>query len=163
MRTTSIAPFENLIPLPQLIRPQPGRFTTKKWSVFCNSEDIRLQHALDRIFYTGWQRVESPDEAALILLKKEPRSILKKLSPVIRCESYRLEIALHKVEIHAGTEHGLYYGLQTLAQLTVQSNVIPCGVIVDWPDMELRGVHLTLGSGHMPQLERLQEIIQKLG
>ncbi|MDO5571337.1 MAG: family 20 glycosylhydrolase [Bacteroidales bacterium] len=57
-------------------------------------------------------------------------------------ESYQLEIGKNSVTIKANSDAGLFYGLQTLIQLTETENKLPQMVISDSPRFEYRGMHL---------------------
>ena len=57
--------------------------------------------------------------------------------------SYQITITSDVVEISAGDETGLYYGLISLMQLAQTYNqLVPCGTIVDKPRFRWRGQHL---------------------
>ncbi|PAW79194.1 MAG: hypothetical protein B9S32_04370 [Verrucomicrobia bacterium Tous-C9LFEB] len=162
MKSSVAGRFGNLIPLPQSIHIRPLTFATPTWQVCCENTDPRIRASLQRLLPRGWKQVESPREANLLLIAREHASIPDSLSPPIRKEAYRLEITPRQVQLWSGEARGLFYGLQTLSQLLTQSHSLPCGVIVDWPDLEMRGMHLTLGNGHMPTYDRLREIIRQL-
>ena len=66
-------------------------------------------------------------------------------------EAYQINLSPEGALIIAPTAHGLFDGLQTLWQLVDQSQGRPpCGTIVDWPALTLRGVHLDLKGGMAP-------------
>ncbi len=56
-------------------------------------------------------------------------------------EAYRLEIQRSGIEISAGAENGLFYGMQTLRQL-IKNGSAPCLVIEDEPRFEWRAYML---------------------
>lgn len=63
----------------------------------------------------------------------------KKTTP----SSYQLIITSDAIELEAGDESGVFYGLVTLLQLDqMYHKLIPCGVINDEPRFEWRGQHL---------------------
>ncbi len=77
-------------------------------------------------------------------------------------EAYQINIAAEGVLILAPTAHGLFDGLQTLWQLGEQGRGrVPCGTVVDWPALELRGIHLDL-KGAMAPAAYWQEVIRRL-
>ncbi len=79
-----------------------------------------------------------------------------------REESYSLKIKKNFIEIKALTEKGAFYGLHTLRHiLNISKNKLREIEIIDWPDLKFRGVHLTLGSGHMPKFENMKSLIEK--
>ncbi len=162
MNSTPANRFSNLIPLPQKIRTRPHTFSTRTWHVYSESQDPRILASLRRVLPRGWKRVGSPRDAQLLLIAREHASIPATLSTAARDEAYRLEITAQQVRLWSGSDRGCYYGLQTLSQLLDTANTLPCGIVIDWPDLEMRGMHLTLGNGHMPTYQRLQEIIRQL-
>ena len=56
-------------------------------------------------------------------------------------ESYTMSIAKKKIEIK-GNDRGIFYGLQTLAQLTKKSDTLHACTIEDNPAYAYRGMHL---------------------
>ena len=57
--------------------------------------------------------------------------------------SYSLVITSDVIELNAGDEQGLFYGLVTLLQLNqTYHKLIPCGTIIDQPRFDWRGQHL---------------------
>ncbi len=82
-------------------------------------------------------------------------------------EAYRLSLREDHIRITAKTGDGLLNGLRTLAQLA-DAGTIPCGEIVDWPNMPLRGSHLcyhlvreTLAY-NTPNFDALMQLIDRL-
>lgn len=163
MKNQSAVRFENLIPLPRQIQRLTGFFSIpRKWRVHDENPDSRIQRLLERHLPARWQHEKTSAHATLILQINPALPLPKSVSSTLRQQAYRLEIKSRQILIHAETPTGLFYGLQTLGQLLIQSDRLPCGTLLDWPDLEMRGVHLTLGSGHMPPYEKLQEILEKL-
>jgi hexosaminidase len=59
-------------------------------------------------------------------------------------QAYRVELASDRVAITGNTATGLFYGVQTMAQLLKPENGklrLPGGQIEDWPDLELRVIY----------------------
>ncbi|AFL96774.1 beta-N-acetylglucosaminidase [Ornithobacterium rhinotracheale] len=56
-----------------------------------------------------------------------------------KAEAYYLKIDKNKVTIEARDWRGVYYGLQTFRQLA-QNPTLPLGEIIDYPNVEFRGV-----------------------
>jgi hexosaminidase len=76
-------------------------------------------------------------------------------------EGYRLEVKPGGATITARTGAGLYYGVQTLRQMTGPQG-IPAGVIDDRPAMRWRGVHDDVSRGPIPTVEALERRIATL-
>ena len=77
----------------------------------------------------------------------EERSIILTLDDnIAQDEGYILKCDNRRVYINAKTEAGLFYGLQTLKQLLLQTNgKIPYTEIVDYPRFSYRGYMLDCG------------------
>ncbi|WP_417451574.1 glycoside hydrolase family 20 zincin-like fold domain-containing protein [Kordiimonas sp.] len=83
-------------------------------------------------------------------------------------EAYELRVGKSHVSIRAGTEAGLFYGVQSLKQLIRaygNSGAIPSQEIKDWPDLAFRGVLDDISRGPVPtvafvrhQIDRLSEL-----
>ncbi len=59
-----------------------------------------------------------------------------------RREGYLLDISTTGIVISGTDLSGLYYGLVTLSRLIGKEGRIPCVVVKDWPDMNLRGTYI---------------------
>lgn len=77
----------------------------------------------------------------------EERSIILKLDDSVeQDEGYMLKCENRRVYINAKTESGLFYGLQTLKQLLLQTDgKIPYTEIIDYPRFSYRGFVLDCG------------------
>lgn len=80
-------------------------------------------------------------------------------------EGYRLEISRDEVAISAPTAAGVYYGVQSLAQLLPgnRSRIaeLPCALIVDKPRFQWRGMHLDV-SRHFFTVEEIKRYLDFL-
>lgn len=86
------------------------------------------------------------------------RRVTRHLAAPGRTESgaYRLTIAPGGITLQAGTEEGLFYAGQTLAQIRRQcGSRLPCLEITDWPDFPVRGFYHDVSRGKVPTLETL--------
>ncbi len=95
-------------------------------------------------------------------LKPVKDNISGSADPEIQREAYRLSIREDRIEIHAGDERGAFYGLKTLRQLLAGGAAIRTTEITDWPDLKMRGFHITLGDGYMPVAEYAKKVIANL-
>jgi hypothetical protein len=64
-------------------------------------------------------------------------------------ESYRIRITPTGGEVRARSSAGLFYAVQTLAQL-VENGTLPAVEIEDWPSLAYRGVMMDLSHGALP-------------
>ena len=62
-------------------------------------------------------------------------------------EGYRLVITPTSITIEASDEAGVFYAQQTLKQW---GNTLPCGTIVDYPDLRHRGIMLDVVRNYYP-------------
>ena len=67
-------------------------------------------------------------------------------------EGYQLDVTAKGIDLRAGSENGLFYGLQTLRQLYV-NGYIPCVSIIDNPRFKYRGLHLDVSRHFFPKEE----------
>ncbi len=58
----------------------------------------------------------------------------------IQDQGYRIRISASGVLIQGRTPAGVFYGIQTLRQFIDKDGDLPCGEIIDWPDLAYRGI-----------------------
>lgn len=83
-----------------------------------------------------------------------------KKDKVLGSEGYRMAIAT-TCDITAATPKALYWGLQTVLQLSEQQPSLPCGSTVDKPQYAIRGFMLDVGRKFvpMPYIKKLARIM----
>lgn len=67
-------------------------------------------------------------------------------------EGYQLNVTAKGIDLRAGSQDGLFYGMQTLRQLYVGGN-LPCISIIDNPRFKYRGLHLDVSRHFFPKEE----------
>ncbi|GCB34574.1 family 20 glycosylhydrolase [Bacteroides faecalis] len=76
-------------------------------------------------------------------------------------EAYHMTVNKQKIEIEAVTERGVYWAMQTLAQLADKSKKITsfqgCEIL-DWPAFRIRGFMQDVGRSYLPLEELKREI-----
>ncbi len=93
----------------------------------------------------------------------EPGVELNYVDDIEEGEDYRIIANAEGIVIEAGTETGLFYGLQTLRQI-----VLTCGgaypelTISDTPQFANRGFYHDVTRGKVPTLETLYKLVDKL-
>jgi hypothetical protein len=96
-------------------------------------------------------------------LSKESVSVAIEPRSIDRPQSYRLTINSDHPSLIAHDEAGLFYGQQTLKQL---SEAFPAGLphltVEDWPDLLVRGYMLDISRDRVPTLSTLKEMIDRL-
>ncbi len=80
-------------------------------------------------------------------------------------EGYVLSVSSKSILIVAHENAGVFYGVQTLIQIinaNSKGNTIPCLVIYDKPDMQMRGWQDDISRGPIPTLDFLKEEIRRM-
>jgi len=72
----------------------------------------------------------------------EGASIALETDPGMVAEAYLLEISPERVLVRGADAHGVFNGLQSLAQLLAQDGTLPCGKVEDAPRFAYRGMML---------------------
>lgn len=80
---------------------------------------------------------------------------------VLHDEGYRLEIDESEIRIYAKTEQGAFYALMSLKGLFIQSK-IESAIIIDEPDLKIRGVMIDISRSKVPTVATLKQIIDWL-
>jgi len=81
----------------------------------------------------------------------------------ISAQAYRIQIQRGTVTITANASPGLFYGIETLAQLLKPSAGklwLPEGVITDWPDLQSRNIYWD-DARHLDRPEELKRAIRQ--
>lgn len=90
---------------------------------------------------------------------------LEKIPQIKRSQGYYIQIQPKKIEIIGWTMHGSYYGFLTLSQLAkIHENNLyfPECEILDFPDLEYRGLEDDISRGQRPHMKHLKEFIHYL-
>lgn len=129
-----------LVPRPQKIEFREGQglaYGKLRGVYMANSEEIPVLTGV-----LASLPLAKKGEEGIIILRLDKESLMPSQ------EGYIMEIYNNQVIISASEKAGLFYGLQTLAQLLEDANEkgieIPACVITDYPDIEYRAVHLDL-------------------
>lgn len=106
----------------------------------------------------------------VILLREqspEARAVLDRnklvFAPQMKAEGYVLITEAQAAYVIGASASGVFYGVQTLKQLVPlrgDEQVLPLGVIRDWPAMQYRGVQDDLSRGPFPTMEFLKHQIR---
>ncbi len=85
-----------------------------------------------------------------------------KIPPALKNQSYILSINPNMIKIEAIKESGIYYGTMSLIQLieNASTKMLSSMEIVDWPDMEIRGVSDDISRGQVSTLQNFKRIIK---
>jgi len=98
----------------------------------------------------------------VIQLHIQPGTVLTSCGSEIDDQAYQLSIESTRVTIAGNTRVGLFYGVQTLVQMTKTSRtgevLLPSGVIRDWPWAQLRFLHWDT-KHHQDRIETLKRYL----
>jgi hexosaminidase len=81
----------------------------------------------------------------------------------IAAQAYRLELSAARIRITANGDAGLFYGIETLVQLTKPRDGalwLPAGEILDWPDLQLRQIYWD-DAHHLDHLSELKRAVRQ--
>lgn len=153
-----------IVPQPQSIAPGLGHFSL-------NAETIlRTALASDSArFVTNYLQTYLQEQHGYRLAEKGKGNGLRlELDAAFPNAYYELLITQKGALIKAGSEAGLFYGVQSLLQLvehfqqeTDKGSVIPCGYIKDEPAFSYRGMHLDVAR-HMFPVDFIKQYIDLL-
>ena len=89
----------------------------------------------------------------------ESRGEVENAPSAVSEQAYRLEISPAGVKIVAGGDAGARYARTTLTQLAkLGGGRVPCGTIVDWPELRYRGYMVDCGRNWQP-LSAIRELL----
>lgn len=152
----STAVAHNLIPEPQSFKLNSAKFSIK---------DVRISTPVlqDKIeqFVADNGGTVNPNAKSVIEVKLVDKIAEAKIN---MNEAYRLKVESRKVSIEATTEQGVYWALQTLAQLKIEGAKTPLftgAQIVDWPAFRVRGFMHDVGRSYIG-LDELKRNIEML-
>lgn len=142
-----------IIPLPQSVAPGLGFFTLNA-ATGIQLEASEDSAAFAKNYLTGYlqqhHQITLSDSLA-------SRNIRLQLDPSLVGDYYELLITQKGVLIKSGRSAGLFYGVQSLLQLTdyyaepeTADRLIPCGYIKDEPRFPYRGMHLDVARHFFP-------------
>lgn len=147
-------------PPPVLILPCPVRVDWshgecpigKSSSLTIDVNDPRVEAEARRWLNTLSERAH----AAPITIASSPAEIPE--------HEHRLRISPRGVELMGGSAAACFHGLQTLRQLTAQHRgiALPCGEIIDRPDLPVRGLLHDVTRGKCPTLATLKLLVDQL-
>ena len=149
----------SIIPVPLKAEIQGGAFTvneqTKLWINAPESDKQILEEYLAASPLKLIVATEMPKNNFIILNQTDE-------VPDIKSNEGYVFVGMPKgVEIHAKTGAGLFYGVQTLLQMTKEANKVALGRIVDEPRFEYRGMMLDV-SRHFFGLDFVKKQIDAM-
>jgi hexosaminidase len=143
----------NLIPVPKKVQLKGGNF------VFPASLDYSVADSLQK-----------PVEGFLEMIPGIRTSysgaggtIIFSYIQALPEQGYILDISQRKIKVEYSTLQGLYYAIVSLKVLKQNyRGSVPCVLIEDFPDLQVRGLMLDISRDKVPTLETLKGIVQLL-
>ncbi len=127
----------------------------------------------------GWLKVPPLPHPTALFIERLPTTIAEAQSaldgaadgacrvvhqPEQGAEGYHLEILTSGIRLNAGDAHGVLYGAQTLRQIAAQyPDELPHLVIIDSPDLPVRGFMLDVSRTRVPTQTELLTLVRALG
>ena len=149
----------SIIPVPLKADIQGGAFTvneqTQLWVEAPEADKQILQEYLAASPLKLDLASEMPNSNVIVLKQ------VSELPGVQRAEGYVLTATDKAVEVQATTGAGLFYGVQTLLQMTKEANKVALGTITDEPRFEYRGMMLDV-SRHFFGLDFVKKQIDAM-
>ena len=125
-----------------------------------------------RLFFAARQLQQTVQEVAGINLEVVAGNPVPDQAPIVlhlaegashHPQGYDLSITPSGIHVVASTPAGVFYGVQTLRQIVMQSGrELPGLRISDWPDFPNRGVLLDISRDRVPTMETLYQLIDLL-
>lgn len=140
---------KQLLPQPQQVVPGKGTLKVKAFALTDKSSSFTTMLETAEIALS-----ESGKNLSLLLVDTISGADAN------QSEAYNLLITTDGVQIKATTDQGLFWGLQTLAQLLKEypNGKLPCMEITDWPSFKVRGFMQDVGRSYISMEELKQEI-----
>lgn len=123
------------------------------------SGELMERHKLGSATSNGKTRVRLELRANSV----DPGEALDRDRNAIAAQAYKIEIKPGVVNITANASPGIFYGIETLAQLLKPSAGklwLPEGVITDWPDLKIRNIYWD-DAHHLDRPDELKRAIRQ--
>ncbi len=126
----------SIIPAPLKVEMQKGTFALADAKLYIDAADEDKQILSDYLAVSALKLQLAEGEGKGVTLKQ-----VAELPGVKSAEGYKLEVTPKGVTIQATSGAGLFYGVQTLLQMT-ENGEVPVGTITDEPRFAYRGMML---------------------
>ncbi len=162
--SAQVSKFNNIIPVPGSYKTGTGRFILK------SGTGISIPQKTQELITLANQLINHPLVKSLKLVQKNAVSNTIKLeivnNPAIGNEGYQLSVSPSLVNIKANNAAGLFYGIQSFAQLipinaTNGAYPIPACEIIDQPRFGWRGLMLDV-SRHFFTVDEVKQYIDAM-
>lgn len=124
-------------------RPRTARFDARRCPT---GSATRIGHGAgleaEAAWLHAWLRDQPQGGADTVIVLETGAVDADETDPALAREAYLLEIAPGRVLVRGAGPHGVFNGLQSLAQLADADGVLPCGSVLDAPRFACRGLML---------------------
>jgi hexosaminidase len=163
-----------VLPTPQRVTLSGSEFTiSNAWRVKVATgipaTDIAIETLTDELANRHGLRLSPADQEVTKTIELVIRADAVALGPaldrdrdVLATEAYQIDLGEQNIRITANAEAGLFYGVETLAQLITLRNGslwLPAGEITDWPDLQLRSLYWD-DAHHLERFDALKRAIR---
>lgn len=145
----------DLVPRPKVMtQVDTGTFkigATLSYQTKAYGEEIQTWH---KVWLAGCFKLEVAGQKPTLVFVRQD-----KFSP----QQYKLTITKSEIKIEYQYKEGIYYAMLMLHKLYhLYEGELPCVQIVDWPDIQKRGLLFDISRGKIPKLEGLIELVDLL-
>ncbi len=154
-----------IIPTPQIIKISSGVFSFSPNSIIRISDEEleftakQIASSLDKYFDVEPSISTVKGNINLLIVEELP--LPKSVDSTIQKQAYQLVIDNNMISIRSTTNRGIFYGAMSLIQLIENSHSmqLPKVNIIDWPDMDIRGISDDISRGQVSTIDNFKRII----
>ncbi|MCU4155583.1 family 20 glycosylhydrolase [Carboxylicivirga sp. A043] len=153
-----------LLPAPKSIELTGQRLQISKGTIYIQSDAIQLSKPLLAIL-NNFEQTSIQSNLSPVITNPYNTLLSATINNNLRSQAYQLTIDTSQIQLIAGSETGLFYGLLTLQQIgrfAIENNYWPTVNITDEPDFIRRGVMLDISRDKIPTMKTLYGIVDKL-
>lgn len=157
-----------IIPKPKIADYKEGNYTIKTATVkFIGSDTEKLNYCFNKLSsclepFNIFPKL-SNNQNFEIKFEITNENYFSNIPKKFIQEAYNLNVSKNGISIIATAPKGIFYGVTSLIQLIERSeNNIPLCNIIDYPDMELRGISDDISRGQVSKLDNFKKIIETI-
>ncbi len=157
-----------IIPVPQIVNMESGEFLLKnKMKIICGDKNLFTGEIIKKNLLESNRikaevtKSETGDGNILLRQSEYDKTSAAKIPADKLNESYFLIVNSKGIKIQARSSRGLFYGTMSLIQLLekADNNKLPAMEIIDWPDLNVRGISDDISRGQVSTIENFKKII----
>ncbi len=155
----------HLIPAPSNLEVKSGQFTLNKNTTINYDDDFAASAKFLRTYLSKSFPLKINNEFTSNVISFNKDSLISNV------EGYKIEITPKLITVHASSDRGAFYAVQTIRQLLPaklengsfqdKQIILPCLNIEDEPQFEYRGMHLDVAR-HMYSVDFIKKYIDAL-